>query len=437
MSVNCFHCGEDCENLAIKSGGKNFCCEGCQLVYEILNESGLEGYYDNLERSKSKVKKISSHRFDAFDNEKVKEDFLTFNENNIGRVTFFLPAIHCSSCIWLLENLDKLKSGFINSRVDFSAKRCTITFDQQKISLKEVAITLAKIGYTPEITRIDKKKGAKSDKSLLYKIAISGFCFGNIMLISLPEYFDTLGNIDLSFSRFFVLFKVLLSLPVLVYCSIDYFTSAWKALSIKSINIDVPIAIGIVVLFIRSVYEISFLSEDGYFDSLTGLVFFLLIGKWYQSKIYGNLSFDRDYKSYFPLTITRVEREVESNTLVKDLTKGDTLRVRNQELIPVDSVLKSGSANIDYSFVTGESMPVLKKKGDIIYAGGRQVGDSILLEVTNEVENSDLVSLWEQEAFQSKGDFFLKNISDRICKYFFIIIVLFGLFRGFYWAFFD
>jgi len=207
------------------------------------------------------------------------------------------------------------------------------------------------------------------------------------MLLSFPEYFGFEGLED-NVRRFMSWLNILLSLPVVFYWASDYFKSALAGLSKKYVNIDVPISIGIIVLFVRSLYEIISQSGPGYLDSLSGLLFFLLVGKWFQNYTYQGLSFERDYKSYFPLAIYKYEGKELVSIPVSNIEKGDRIRVRNQEIIPADSVLISDHASIDYSFVTGESNPVSKKTGDYIYAGGRQVGGSIDMEVVKPVSQS-------------------------------------------------
>lgn len=173
-------------------------------------------------------------------------------------------------------------------------------------------------------------------------------------------------------------------------------------------------------------------------DSLTGLVFFLLIGKWYQSKTYQALTFDRDFKSYFPIAIVKIENNIEKSIQIKNLTEGDCIRVRNNELIPTDSELLSDAANIDYSFVTGESAPVIKQKGDLIYAGGKQIGSTIDLKVKSNVEQSKLTRLWNQNYQSEVND--KKTLSatiDVIGKNFTYGVLLISLLTAIFWLFTD
>ena len=165
------------------------------------------------------------------------------------------------------------------------------------------------------------------------------------MFLSFPEYFEVSEFWLEQYKNIFRWLMFFFSLPVVFYAGKDYFVSAYKGLRSKILNIDVPIALGILVLFVRSSVEIIFDLGTGFFDSLTGLVFFLLLGKYFQQKTYNFLSFERDYKSYFPIAVTRVLADnKEENVQIYDVEKGDRLLIRNQELIPVDGILINGNA---------------------------------------------------------------------------------------------
>jgi Cu+-exporting ATPase len=220
----------------------------------------------------------------------------------------------------------------------------------------------------------------------------------------------------------------------LLYSAQDYLRSAWFSLRQGGLNIDVPISLGILTLFSRSAYDILTHTGAGYLDSLVGLVFFLLIGKWFQNRTYATLSFEREYESYFPVAVIRKRGEVEESVALPELKVGDRILIRNQELIPADSVLISGSGHIDYSFVTGEAEPQSRQEGQLIYAGGRQVGAAIELEIVKEVSQSYLTRLWNMEAFQEEENrHSLFHLADRIGKYFTLAIILIAIVAGAYW----
>ena len=438
QNLSCFHCGEDCDNQDIHIEEKLFCCDGCKMVYEILNENDLCTYY-NLENtagiSLKSGKDVSD--YEVLDDEDVRRQLIDFEDDTIVKATFYMPQIHCTACIWLLENLYKLHPGVAQSKVNFLKKETYITFRKSDTTLREIVRLLASIGYAPEINLkdidSDEPQKINTSKTFFYKLGISGFVFGNIMLLSFPEYLGLNKSIDGDFAQFFSYLNIALALPILFYSATDYYQSAWLSLKQKRPNIDVPIALGISVLFLRSIYEILSQTGVGYLDSMAGLVFFLLIGKWFQRKTYDTITFERDYKSYFPISATRrnESNKLETVALTK-LEKGDTIIVKNQELIPSDALLIKGRANIDYSFVTGEAEPIRKKIGETIYAGGRQIGEAVEVTLTKKVSQSYLTQLWNDDAFTKPTTNFNLMI-DKIGQVFTVAILVVATITGIYW----
>jgi Cu+-exporting ATPase len=265
------------------------------------------------------------------------------------------------------------------------------------------------------------------------QLGVAGFAFGNIMLFSFPEYLTGL-ELGSSMEYVFRYLNFILALPVLFYSAQDYFRSGWAAVKERGVNLDVPIVIGMLALFGRSTYEIFSGVGSGYMDSFAGLVFFLLIGKTVQRKTFERLTFDRDYRSYFPISIQRLDPDgQEEVVMVEQLKPNDRIRVRNQELIPADAVLESDKAHIDYSFVTGESDPQPIEQGETIYAGGRLVGPSVTLTVLKEVSNSYLTRLWNAQSDESQRKPKLTSIADRLAAPFTLGVILIALGSTIYW----
>ena len=418
---------------------KAFCCEGCRQVYLLLNENNLCTYY-NFDKSpgiKAKGKFISE-RFAYLDDEITAKKLVQFSGETQTNVTFSLPQMHCSSCVFLLENLHRIEPGITKSQTNFQRKEVFIIFDPTQISLRKVVELLAFIGYEPAISLKDstQKKVFSYNKKQIYQIGVAGFCFSNIMMLSFPEYFSS-GNIEQAgLKATFTWLNLFLSLPVLFFSASSIFISAFKGLRQKFLNIDAPIALAIIVTFSRSYYEIISGQGAGYLDSGTGIVFFMLIGRWFQNKTYDSFSFDRDYKSYFPLGVSVMENGVEKNIPVTLLKKGDCIIIRNEEMIPADALLIKGNAHVDYSFVSGESTPLRKNKGELIYAGGKQTGSAIELEIINEVSQSYITQLWNNDIFKhqkNKEQSFIHPWS----RYFTLALFSVAICTAIFWAFTD
>ncbi|MFN3918195.1 MAG: heavy metal translocating P-type ATPase [Flavobacteriales bacterium] len=410
----CYHCGDKMEDEVVFEE-KSFCCNGCKSVYEMIHHGGLSDFYDFAKNPG--VKPSDGSEFEFLEIEELQNRYIRFREGKVAKATLFLPAVHCSSCIYLLENLYKIEPVIREVQVNFTRKEATFLWDIEKLSLKNLAVLLSNIGYTPNFKEEAKKI---TQTSLLRKMAVAGFCFGNIMLFSFPEYLSA-NTLTHEFGRFFAWLNFALAIPVVFYSGNGYLVSSWKAIRSRSVNLDIPIAAGIAVLFFRSSWDVFFDLGPGYFDSLAGFVFFLLIGRWFQDKTYSALSFEKDFKQFLPIGVKRIEAEREQIIPLEKVMVGDVLRIRNGEIIPVDSEVYSEKTYIDYSFITGESEIITKSKGDKIYAGGRVSGPAAEFKTVKKAENSYLQQLWNRPENDKKANFFAEK--NRKLTQFFLITV--------------
>jgi Cu+-exporting ATPase len=436
---HCFHCGlQIVKKDEIVFDEKSFCCNGCKTVYEIFSMNGLTDYY-TFENAPGATPQDTKGKYDFLDNEAIVNRLLDFKEDATHIVSLYIPHVHCSSCIWILENLNRLCKGVSSSQVNFHEKRCRIIFNPEMKSLKNIVQLLCAIGYEPYISleNYDSQK-KKVDRDLIYKLGVAFFCFGNIMLLSFPEYFEVEEYWLDNYRGFFRWLIFALSLPSFFYSASGYYVSAFKSIRAGILNIDIPIALGLVVMFVRSTVDIIFGFGQGFFDSLAGLVFFMLLGKLFQQKTYNFLSFERDFKSYFPIAVTKITADgSEVSVPVYDVVAGDRLLIRNQELIPVDGILMSAVTSIDYSFVTGEAEPIAKQSGDKLFAGGRQLGPVVEVEVVSSVSQSYLTQLWSNEVFTKKDARTYKTLTDTISRYFTPVLLLIAVVSFSVWMFID
>ncbi|WP_028296933.1 heavy metal translocating P-type ATPase [Olivibacter sitiensis] len=432
--IVCFHCGEEALNTNYTVDQHLFCCVGCQSVYLLLNQYKLSNYY-KYNTHPGKTNSANDTNLDYLEEPKIEQQLIDFKNDEITIITFYVPNMHCSSCIWLLENLYKINNSIVSSRTDFMKKQVSITYKHGGITLKALVELLISIGYEPTISLQDvvKEKKKNHDSRLIRQIALAGFCFGNSMMISFPEYFG-MASFERQYSSLFGYINLGLAIPSLLYCGRDYFTSAWHSLRQKRLNLDVPLALGIFILFLRSAIDIIGGHGIGFSDTLCGLIFFLLIGKWVQQRTYYHLSFERDYRSYFPIAITKIENGKHQSVPLADIQVGNRLLIRNNEVIPADSILLQGEASIDFSFVTGESQPVSKTLGEIVYAGGKQMGQAIEVEVVKSVSQSYLTRLWNDEQYQNEQNQF-ESFSNMVSRYFTPVLLTIAIAATSYWMY--
>jgi Cu+-exporting ATPase len=479
--MQCFHCGERCPDLSFVRDEKVFCCNGCLVVHDLLAENGLENFYSFTEHPGVRTRQSQREQWAYLDEPALQQRLLDFTDGKTSRVTFHIPAIHCVACVWLLENLFRLHPGIARSQVNFPRREVAIHFRPQsaadilsaganpvsagfsaddksappssiseKIKLSELVTLLASIGYEPLLTlnELEKRASDPARKRRWIQIGVAGFAFGNIMLFSLPQYFGLDTHSGWLFKQTFGYLSLVLAAPVVIYSALDYWKSALLSLRQRVLTLDVPITLGLAAIYSTSVFQVLTRTGEGYCDSLTGLIFFLLCGRAFQQKTHERIAFDRDYKSFFPLSVTRrlgraelpLDQDSrqristgEEQVSLSDLQTGDHILLRNGELIPADSKLVSGTAMIDYSFVTGEAEPVAKVAGDYLYAGGKQIGSAIEVEIVKPVSQSYLMSLWNHETFQKNRDNNLNSLTNLYSRRFTLIVIAVAIGAAVFW----
>jgi P-type Cu+ transporter len=433
----CSHCGESCSDELITSGENIFCCSGCKTVYDLLHDNGMEAYYasSNDYAPGLTQKYVKSQDVGYLDQPEISSKVLNYSDGKTAWVTFRTPQIHCAACVWLLEHLSNLNDAVLQSQVYFDRREVTIRFDHERLQLSELVSLLTRIGYSPDLQldAVSAKKSSPVDRALYLKIGVAGFAFGNIMLFSLPEYLAGPDGIDAQFRTLFGFLNIVLALPVFFYSSLDFFKPAWSSIQQRYWSMDIAISLGIVAMFFRSLFEIYTGLSSGYMDSFTMLVFLLLLGRLFQRKTFDQLSFDRDYASYFPLSVTKIIGEGEESVAATGITKGDTVLIRHGELLPADAMLLDESCSMDFSFVTGEADPVTFNYGQTCFAGGRNLGMSARFQVLQPVSTSYLTRLWNHEVFKKEQTTTLHSISQRFSRYFSPIVIALAVASAMYW----
>lgn len=435
---HCSHCGALCPSTSVRDGDNVFCCNGCRAAYATLQGAGLDRFYDLAATPGVPAGgQADDTRYAYLDEESIRRKVVDGSDGTTTRVTFHLPSMHCIACVWLLENLHRADSGILRSRVQFARREVTIWFSDHAILLSRVAALLASMGYEPvlNLDRLDDQPADTAARRLYLQLGVAGFAFGNIMILSLAGYFGMDHALDGNLPIVFRWASLALAVPVLLFSASDYLRAAWRSLRDRSLSLDVPIAIGALAVFLQSATDIVLARGDGYLDSFAGLIFFLLCGKLFQRRTFDRLSFDRDYRSYFPLSVARVLDGSEAHVPITQLRPGDRIRIRNAELVPADSVLEEGEAAIDYSFVTGEADPVTATAGEYVYAGGRQRGGGLTLRVAEEVSQSYLTSLWSDPAFDRDSVKAAPGLAHYFSRFFTPAILLIATVTAATWLF--
>lgn len=393
----CTHCGAPAGNDPIISEDKVFCCRGCASVYSILNENGLCDYYQvSAHAGVSPDYNIEQQGWSTEELDLMAGHFTLYSDERMVTVLLHIPAMHCSSCIWLLEKLSHLDKGILGSRTDFVSKQLRVTYDPAKTGFGKLVILLRSLGYEPSLMPEEERSDEKREsRGVLIRLGVAGFCAGNIMLFSFPQYLGLEPGTRDEFGRLFDGINAALSVPLIFYCAAAYFKSFGQWISKGAMSVKVPLALGIGALWLRSIYEVATATGPGYFDSLAGLVFFLLIGTWLQNTTFDALRFGEKARHFFPLVARVIRNGNSSAKKVVDLVPGDRVEIRQGEIIPADGILMGSEAWIDYAFATGESTPVHKVAGEMLFGGGKNTADRFEMEIIRSFDQGKLTEIWK------------------------------------------
>ncbi len=431
----CRHCGDPCDR-PVHDGDDVFCCTGCRSVHTLLMQEGLDRYYacelpPGVSQRDAPLREPD--RFAALDDPAAAAALLEFDDGRIARARIPVPALHCASCVWLLERLWKLQPGVVSSEVDLLRGIVRVTFRPRETTLRAIAERMAALGYEPNLASERPAGIVPAGRRRLYRqIGVAGFAFGNIMLFSIPRYVNGVPLED-GFQRLFDLLNLAFALPVLLFSASDWYRAAWQTLRTRHVTLEFPVALGLTVIFARSVADIALGTGEGFMDSFSGLVFFLLIGRLFQQKTFERMAFDRTYRSFFPLAV-RVERDGACDVVpIERIAAGDVMVVRPHELVPADAVLLDGPGAIDYAFVTGESVPVAVSAGDTVHAGGRVAGHTQRLRALGPVSHSRLASLWSNPILQAPKATALATLNDRFGLWFTVCAVTIAAAGAIWW----
>lgn len=422
--ILCHHCGLHCENpITLKT--YRFCCHGCKTAFQILTDYQLDSYY--LKHTKSN-QKIESHTeiYDILDDEKEFKSWIQFEDERMVNCTLSLSSIHCYSCVWLLENLSRINSGILHPKVDYLKKKLSFNYLKSKTHLKDICRLLSDLGYPPH-----KSNEQASDRDSWARIGLTAFCFLNTMSFSFPEYLSN-GEISSNLSSFFSLLCFILSIPIILYSSRPILSNALKATLQQRIVMDTPIALGILAMYGTSLYAFFTKYEQGYFDSFSALVLFILIARKFQDTQLKRLEYQTNLKNYFPL---HIEKKLGNDFKVyplEKLKKGDHFLIRHNCVIPAESKIISGEAKIDYSFINGESSIHDYSKGNHLFVGGIQQGGKLILECLQTPSPSFLQQIWGGQHQQKYLKWERDNLNHKIAQYFLPCILLIALSAGIY-----
>ncbi|MBK6942266.1 MAG: heavy metal translocating P-type ATPase [Planctomycetes bacterium] len=381
-SVACAHCGLDVPRARVADdGGPSFCCPGCATVYATIHALALDRYYAlQGEDSARQPATVSGRSFESLDHAAFLAEHVRTREDGASEVVLALEGVHCAACVWLVERLPRVLPGVIDARLDRVSGRATLRYEPATVSLSAIARTLDGLGYPPHANRGAARQEARRARSRKHVVdlGVAGACAGNTMLFAFALYGGHLDGMDPMTRTLLRGVSLAFTLLSLAWPGRVFFQGAWTSLRTRVPHMDLPVALALTIGTLFGAWNTVLDRGDTYFESLTVVVFLLLIGRFLQEKRSRDALDAVDLLfSVTDATARKVDADVERETPIEALVPGDRIRVRHGESVAADGMIERGTAAFDVAFLTGESKPRTLRVGDRVLAGSRNQGGEV------------------------------------------------------------
>ena len=444
--VECSHCRlEFDESVMIeecKSSGEKlyFCCKGCQGVYHLLESEGLDSFYDKLGNNKLEPAKQEDDNLERFDLEGFAKKYIRTTKEGLSEINLIIEGIHCSACVWLNEKVLHQTDGIVEATINYSNNKAHIVWDSDTIKLSEIIQKIRMIGYNayPYDPRVQEERAIKLRNEYYSRILVGVFATMNIMWIAIAQYAGYFTGMERGHKNILNIAEFILATPTLFYSGWIFYRGAYYGLKNRFINMDFLVSAGATLAYIYSLYAMITLRGEVYFDSVTMIITFVLVGKYLEilSKRRAVDTLDKIIGS-MPTEATVIKDGTKALVAIENIEVGDIIELKPGEKVAVDGVLISGSALFDESPLTGESEPVLKEAEDEVLSGTICLDSVVRYRVTKKADDSLLHQITEllSDAVTKKPK--VEQLANQISGYFSITILLIAVATFIAWYIFD
>jgi len=411
---------------------QDFCCPGCAAVAAAIVNNGLEDYYHYRSEFAEKATENADdflEKLKVFDDDNILQEFVE-DQGNASEIQLTVSGINCAACAWLIEKqLAKVK-GINKVGVNVSARRATVTWDNQQLKFSQILSHIEKIGYHAKPFQPEQHEATfrQENKEFLKRLGLAGLMTMQVMMLNIGVFFDLFGHIDAQTKQYFNWISLLLTTPVILYSASEFYSSAWRALRAKLVNMDVPITLAITLTYVSGVFATIQNSGQTYFESLCMLVFFLLISRYLEhSARYRSSQLSANMLEYMPTTATLIEGSQLTPILAKSLKTEQRVLVKSGDMVPVDGVIIEGEGQLDEAMLTGEFDLVSKSIGETVFAGTVNQLGTLTIKVNKTLKDSMLnqINMLQNKALLSKPK--IASLADQFSQYFVMAVLLISL----------
>lgn len=440
----CFHCGEPVPtnsgySLEIKGIVRPMCCPGCQAVAETIMECGLASYYDHRTAPGTKGDLVPEElaALTHYDLAEVQQEFVTDN-GTLREIQLTVEGLTCAACAWLIERHLMTLGGLRYINVNTTTHRARIKWDPDQLSLSDILKGFAQIGYRayPFQTHQQEALYAKEVRSYMFRLALAGLGSMQVMMCAVALYMDLFISVEDEFMVYFKWISLLLSTPIMIYSAQPFYVGAWRSLKQGHLSMDVSVSLALIGAFIASMWATVFNTGEVYYDSITMFVFFLLLGRFLELRARRKASeSSSNLARLVPIMATRIDDEGEHEVAAKTLQVGDRVRVLAGATLPADGIIVEGQASINESMLTGEQLPLLKQRGDQVYAGTINTDAPLQIRVSHRIEESRIAQIMRLQDHALDDKPAIAQMADQLSRHFILVLLIIAAAVWTFWHF--
>ncbi|WP_279490823.1 heavy metal translocating P-type ATPase [Aeromonas veronii] len=440
----CFHCGEPVPansgySLEIKGIVRPMCCPGCQAVAETIMECGLASYYDHRTAPGTKGDLVPEElaALTHYDLAEVQQDFVTDN-GTLREIQLTVEGLTCAACAWLIERHLMTLGGLRYINVNTTTHRARIKWDPDQLSLSDILKGFAQIGYRayPFQTHQQEALYAKEVRSYMFRLALAGLGSMQVMMCAVALYMDLFISVEDEFMVYFKWISLLLSTPIMIYSAQPFYVGAWRSLKQGHLSMDVSVSLALIGAFIASMWATVFNTGEVYYDSITMFVFFLLLGRFLELRARRKASeSSSNLARLVPIMATRIDEEGEHEVAAKTLQVGDRVRVLAGATLPADGIIVEGQASLNESMLTGEQLPLLKQRGDQVYAGTINTDAPLQIRVSHRIEESRIAQIMRLQDHALDDKPAIAQMADQLSRHFILVLLIIAAAVWTFWHF--
>lgn len=437
--VKCDHCHlEFGDEVMIHEGDYRFCCNGCQGIFHLLKDEGLESFYAKMGDTTLSPPSEQYEASTNFDTPAFAERFITVTDDGLHQVSLIIEGIHCAACVWLNEKALHRMEGVIEAHINYTNNKARIVWDPQSVKLSAIIDMIRAIGYNayPYDASLQEIRANRERKEYYLRMAVATFATMNMMWVAIAQYAGYFTGITQEIKTILNVAEWVLATPVLFYSGWVFYRGAYYGLRNGAVTMDMLVVTGSSLAYLYSIYITVFEKGEAYFDSVSMIITFVLFGKFLEVLSRKNAADTLDViGKHIPREVSIIEGDSVREVNVNEVKAGDLIRIRTGEKAAIDGIVESGEGSFDESNLTGEAEPIFKRPGDPIISGTTSIDALVQYRATKDFAHSTLshlVNLLENAMNQKPK---IEQLANRLSQHFSSTILFLAIATFWTWFF--